>query len=82
LHFEPSLPSTNLSFITNTYHSDPESTTTMAGKPFSFGTDIWDPTHRFETSWLLSPWVLFFIRALFVSRKPPSRAHSIAHLQE
>ncbi|KAK0656622.1 hypothetical protein B0T16DRAFT_425155 [Cercophora newfieldiana] len=37
----------------------------MAGKPFSFGTDRWDPTHRFETSWLLSPWVLFLFRALF-----------------
>lgn len=36
----------------------------MAGKPFSFGTDAWDPTHRFETSWLLSPWLLFSIRAL------------------
>ncbi|KAH8597550.1 hypothetical protein B0O99DRAFT_650909 [Bisporella sp. PMI_857] len=29
-----------------------------------FGTDIWDPSHRFETSWLLPPWVLFGIRAL------------------
>ncbi|KAK3336536.1 hypothetical protein B0T19DRAFT_42071 [Cercophora scortea] len=33
--------------------------------PFAFGTDIWDPSHRFETSWLLSPWALFFCRALF-----------------
>ncbi|KAL2261360.1 hypothetical protein VTK26DRAFT_4336 [Humicola hyalothermophila] len=32
--------------------------------PFKFGTDPWDPTHRFETSWLLSPWALFFCRAL------------------
>ncbi|KAG5917897.1 hypothetical protein E4U42_007075 [Claviceps africana] len=31
---------------------------------FSWGTDRWDPTHRFETSWLFSPWVLFGIRAL------------------
>ncbi|KAK4454827.1 hypothetical protein QBC34DRAFT_392723 [Podospora aff. communis PSN243] len=37
----------------------------MAGRPFSFGTDRWDPTHRFETSWLISPWALFFCRALF-----------------
>ncbi|KAM7191775.1 hypothetical protein V8F20_009138 [Naviculisporaceae sp. PSN 640] len=35
------------------------------GRPFSFGTDAWDPQHRFETSWILSPWVLFFLRALF-----------------
>ncbi|KAG5980826.1 hypothetical protein E4U55_003580 [Claviceps digitariae] len=31
---------------------------------FSLGTNRWDPTHRFETSWLFSPWVLFWIRAL------------------
>ncbi|KAL1836733.1 hypothetical protein VTJ49DRAFT_4725 [Mycothermus thermophilus] len=31
---------------------------------FRFGTDRWDPTHRFETSWLLSPWALFACRAL------------------
>ncbi|SPQ18780.1 3336fe03-9d75-4b07-8f89-7c39311b9523 [Thermothielavioides terrestris] len=37
----------------------------MAGsRPFRFGTDVWDPTHRFETSWLLTPWLLFFFRAL------------------
>lgn len=29
-----------------------------------FGRDIWDPSHRFETSWLLPPWVLFAIRFL------------------
>lgn len=34
--------------------------------PFKFGTDIWDPSHRFETSWLLPPWILFGIRALIV----------------
>ncbi|PMD16367.1 hypothetical protein NA56DRAFT_316168 [Hyaloscypha hepaticicola] len=28
-----------------------------------FGTDLWDPSHRFETSWLLTPWVLFGCRA-------------------
>lgn len=40
----------------------------MAGRhAFRFGTDLWDPTHRFETSWLLSPWALFFCRALIVS---------------
>ncbi|GAP88724.1 hypothetical protein SAMD00023353_1201390 [Rosellinia necatrix] len=32
--------------------------------PFAFGTDLWDPSHRFETSWLVSPYVLFVIRAL------------------
>ncbi|KAI1160726.1 hypothetical protein F5B18DRAFT_496331 [Nemania serpens] len=31
---------------------------------FAFGTDLWDPSHRFQTSWLVSPWVLFGIRAL------------------
>ncbi|KAL2138316.1 hypothetical protein VTI28DRAFT_6990 [Corynascus sepedonium] len=36
----------------------------MVGQAFKFGTDPWDPTHRFETSWLLSPWVLFICRAL------------------
>ncbi|KAK4230686.1 hypothetical protein QBC38DRAFT_507274 [Podospora fimiseda] len=36
----------------------------MAPSAFKFGTDVWDPTHRFETSWLVSPWVLFFCRAL------------------
>ncbi|KAI2616045.1 hypothetical protein GGR54DRAFT_610945 [Hypoxylon sp. NC1633] len=33
-------------------------------KAFAFGTDPWDPSNRFETSWLLSPWVLFGLRAL------------------
>ncbi|KAK4188514.1 hypothetical protein QBC35DRAFT_496095 [Podospora australis] len=37
----------------------------MARNPFKFGTDLWDPTYRFETSWLISPWALFFCRALF-----------------
>ncbi|KAL2166291.1 hypothetical protein VTG60DRAFT_2975 [Thermothelomyces hinnuleus] len=36
----------------------------MALQAFKFGTGPWDPTHRFETSWLLSPWALFFCRAL------------------
>jgi hypothetical protein len=40
----------------------------MGAQAFRFGTDRWDPTHRFETSWLLSPWALFACRALFVSR--------------
>ncbi|GAB0136855.1 hypothetical protein EsDP_00005143 [Epichloe bromicola] len=26
---------------------------------FSFGTHLWDPSHRFETSWLLPPCILF-----------------------
>ncbi|KAK0391613.1 hypothetical protein NLU13_1113 [Sarocladium strictum] len=29
-----------------------------------FGDDLWDPSHRFETSWLLPPWLLFACRAL------------------
>lgn len=33
---------------------------------FSFGSDLWDPSHRFETSWLLPPWILFAIRAAIV----------------
>ena len=32
-----------------------------------FGSELWDPSHRFETSWLLPPWVLFGCRALIVS---------------
>ncbi|KAI1500282.1 hypothetical protein F5X99DRAFT_252456 [Biscogniauxia marginata] len=32
--------------------------------PFAFGTDTWDPSHRFQTSWLVSPYVLFAVRAL------------------
>lgn len=40
----------------------------MAPKnPFKFGTDLWDTSNRFETSWLLSPYVLFACRALIVS---------------
>ncbi|KAI1127120.1 hypothetical protein F5Y10DRAFT_243465 [Nemania abortiva] len=30
----------------------------------TFGADLWDPSHRFQTSWLVSPYVLFGIRAL------------------
>ncbi|KAI0392224.1 hypothetical protein F5Y17DRAFT_367627 [Xylariaceae sp. FL0594] len=33
-------------------------------RAFAFGTGPFDPTHRFETSWLVSPWVLFGCRAL------------------
>lgn len=32
--------------------------------PFKFGTDLWDTSNRFETSWLLSPYLLFACRAL------------------
>ncbi|KAI1082060.1 hypothetical protein F5B20DRAFT_46194 [Whalleya microplaca] len=31
---------------------------------FALGTDPWDPSHRFQTSWLVSPYVLFGLRAL------------------
>ncbi|KAG8410686.1 hypothetical protein J3459_016974 [Metarhizium acridum] len=31
---------------------------------FSFGTEPFDPTNRFETSWLLPPWMLLACRAL------------------
>ncbi|KJZ71590.1 hypothetical protein HIM_08984 [Hirsutella minnesotensis 3608] len=34
-------------------------------RAFSFGTGPWDPTSRFQTSWLVGPWVLFAFRALF-----------------
>ncbi|RYP54008.1 hypothetical protein DL768_001158 [Monosporascus sp. mg162] len=37
----------------------------MLLRAFAFGRDRWDPTHRFETSWLLPPWALFAFRALF-----------------
>ncbi|KAE9368854.1 hypothetical protein N431DRAFT_494218 [Stipitochalara longipes BDJ] len=32
-------------------------------RTLKFGTDLWDPSHRFETSWILKPWVLFGCRA-------------------
>ena len=35
---------------------------------FSFGTDPWDPSNRFQTSWLMGPWLLFAFRLLIVSR--------------
>ncbi|KAH6702891.1 hypothetical protein DL95DRAFT_174479 [Leptodontidium sp. 2 PMI_412] len=35
----------------------------FSAQHFKFGTDLWDPSHRFETSWLLPPWILFAIRA-------------------
>ncbi|KAI1155847.1 hypothetical protein F4825DRAFT_405873 [Nemania diffusa] len=31
---------------------------------FTLGENPWDPSHRFQTSWLVSPYVLFGIRAL------------------
>ncbi|KAF4422912.1 hypothetical protein COL154_004694 [Colletotrichum chrysophilum] len=31
---------------------------------FRFGNDLWDPSYRFETSWLLSPYLLAACRAL------------------
>lgn len=34
--------------------------------PLKFGTDLWDPSHRFETSWLLPPYALAAVRATFV----------------
>lgn len=40
----------------------------MAPKMFSFGSDPFDPSHRFVTSWLFSPWILFALRASLVSR--------------
>ncbi|KAK8908482.1 hypothetical protein QC760_002857 [Botrytis cinerea] len=30
---------------------------------FKFGDGVWDPSHRFVTSWLVSPWALFAVRA-------------------
>ncbi|KAI0151642.1 hypothetical protein GGR57DRAFT_471009 [Xylariaceae sp. FL1272] len=37
----------------------------MPVNPFKFGTGVWDPSHRFQTSWLLPPYVLFGFRAFF-----------------
>ncbi|KAI0126429.1 hypothetical protein BJ170DRAFT_405735 [Xylariales sp. AK1849] len=34
-------------------------------RAFKFGDDLWDPSHRYETSWLLPPYVLFAFRAIF-----------------
>lgn len=38
---------------------------------FSFGTQPFDPTNRFATSWLLPPWMLLACRALIVRSSPP-----------
>ncbi len=43
---------------------------------FTFGSDLWDPEHRFQTSWLLSPKILFFVRALFVGLSTPRKQAS------
>lgn len=34
--------------------------------PFQFGKDVFDPTNRFVTSWLLPPWALLLVRFLMV----------------
>lgn len=39
----------------------------MLPRVLAFGTDPWDPTNRFFTSWLISPYVLAALRGLFVS---------------
>lgn len=39
--------------------------------PIRFGTDLWDPSHRFETSWLLPPYALAAVRAVFVRLQIP-----------
>ncbi|KAI1267519.1 hypothetical protein F5Y18DRAFT_378032 [Xylariaceae sp. FL1019] len=44
---------------------DRHATITMPVNPFKFGTGPWDESHRFQTSWLLPPYVLFGFRALF-----------------
>ncbi|KAG8163436.1 hypothetical protein KVR01_006733 [Diaporthe batatas] len=33
--------------------------------PFKLGDDLWDPSHRYETSWLLPPYALAACRAVF-----------------
>ncbi len=38
-----------------------------------FGTDVWDPTHRYETSWLLTPVQFFLFRMMLVSNAPSPR---------
>lgn len=35
-------------------------------KAFSLGEDLWDPSNRFVTSWLLPPWLLFASRLVIV----------------
>ncbi|KAL8417796.1 hypothetical protein RB594_001430 [Gaeumannomyces avenae] len=58
----------------------------MAPKVFSLGSEPFDPSHRFVTSWLFSPWVLFGLRALLVSlislplaRDGPSMSIAVAN---
>lgn len=38
---------------------------TLLRDAFSLHSGVWDPSHRFETSWCLPPYVLFAIRATF-----------------
>lgn len=37
--------------------------------PFKLGKDLWDPSHRYETSWLIPPYALAACRAAFVRSK-------------
>lgn len=48
---------------------------------FRFGKDLWDPSYRFETSWLMPPYVLAACRALIVSLAPiPVPSPPLLHL--
>lgn len=46
--------------------------------PFRFA-DPWDPSHRFETSWLLPPWALFACRALISLYCFITQIYNLAH---
>lgn len=56
--------------LPNSTATSSSSTRATMGGILSFGTGPWDPTHRFHTSWLLAPWLLFACRALFVRASP------------
>ncbi|VUC32082.1 unnamed protein product [Clonostachys rosea] len=49
----------------------------MRYKAFSFGSDPWDPSNRFVSSWLLSPWLLFAGRLLIGLYALATRLYSI-----
>lgn len=45
--------------------------------PLKFGHDLWDPSHRYETSWLLPPYALAAMRATIVRHIYPDTIHFI-----
>lgn len=64
------------------HNSNPRSQSAMAStifRAFKFSTEVWDPSHRFETSWLLTPWMLFAVRATIVCIDPSISIHILTY---